>query len=58
MAFTFCGAGVIISFLTYLRGGSTGDYPGRTETWHVDLATRMEAAGDVEVVHDYKAHYR
>ena len=49
---------VIISFLTYLRGGSTGDYPGRTETWHADYAARMEAAGDVEVVHDYKAHYR
>jgi len=50
---------ILLSFLTYLRGGTTGNYPGRTEPWHGDYAERMRRQpSDVEVVHDYKVYYR
>ena len=54
---------IILSFLTYLRGGTTGDYAGRVETWHGSFGARMRRfeqglPHDIEVVHDYKVHYR
>ena len=63
VGFNVAAPDVIISFLTYLRGGTTGDYAGRTETWHGNYGERMRrfeqgVPHDIEVVHDYKVFYR
>ena len=46
----------IISFLTYVFGGTIGMYPGFAETWYGDLNYRI-SHNVVEVLHQFKIYY-
>ena len=46
----------ILSFLTYIHGGTTGMYDGYCETWWPDFKDRVQS-DRVEVLHQYKSLY-
>lgn len=46
----------VISYLTWLYGGTIGMYPGFVETHHTDYKERT-LNGTIEIIHQYKALY-